>query len=341
MNPPVVPPGNSEPVYLLSLSGDTGCHPENVAQALAARLGWHAATGSDLLGEEHLQRSTGTGKSMPPRAWSWLAASVLVRLAAKGPLIYSVPGGQFLLPSLDRVIRIHLTASESFRIGTLMTELGLTRTEARNQLKKAEADQAKSNRQRFGRIHLRPEAVDAVLNVGNLTVQQTAAMIEALLQARSVLPGQARSALSGMALSQATEAQMLFQIHLKLAEFDITVAQDPAVESGPEFGHPSEEWFAKLLDFYQIAWQYEPRSFPLQWDKDGKVIEAFTPDFYLPEFDLYVELTTMRQSLVTRKNRKIKLLRGIYPHINVQVFYQKDFQDLILKYGLSRAGGAA
>ena len=100
------------------------------------------------------------------------------------------------------------------------------------------------------------------------------------------------------------------------------------------FSHPSEELFANLLDFYRIGWEYEPRSFPLQWDKDGKVTEAFTPDFYLPEFDLYVELTTMKQALVTKKNHKIKLLKAIYPHINIQVFYQRDFQDLIFKYGL-------
>ena len=58
------------------------------------------------------------------------------------------------------------------------------------------------------------------------------------------------------------------------------------------------------------------------------------PISILPEFDLYVELTTMKQALVTRKNRKVKLLRAIYPHINIQVFYQKDFQDLVFKYGL-------
>jgi hypoxanthine phosphoribosyltransferase len=101
-----------------------------------------------------------------------------------------------------------------------------------------------------------------------------------------------------------------------------------------EFGHPSEQVFANLLDFYRIAWEYEPRSFALQWDKDGKVLEAFTPDFYLPEFDLYVELTTMKQANVTKKNRKIRLLRAIYPHVNIQVFYQKDVRDLVIKYGL-------
>ena len=101
------------------------------------------------------------------------------------------------------------------------------------------------------------------------------------------------------------------------------------------FAHPSEEIFANLLDFYRIPWEYEPRSFPVQWDRDGKTSEAFTPDFYLPEFDLYVELTTMKQSLVTKKNRKVKLLRELYPHVNIQVFYQKDFENLIFKYGLA------
>jgi hypoxanthine phosphoribosyltransferase len=89
------------------------------------------------------------------------------------------------------------------------------------------------------------------------------------------------------------------------------------------------------LDFYRIAWEYEPRSFPIQWDADGHVTEAFTPDFYMPEFDLYIELTTMKQSLVTRKNRKIRRLKELHPNLNIQVFYQKDFENLIFKYGLA------
>jgi len=93
--------------------------------------------------------------------------------------------------------------------------------------------------------------------------------------------------------------------------------------------------FANLLDFYRIAWEYEPRSFPIHFDRDGTVLESFTPDFYLSEFDLYVELTTMKQSHVTRKNRKVRLLRELYPRINIQVFYQKDFENLIFKYGLA------
>ncbi len=134
-------------------------------------------------------------------------------------------------------------------------------------------------------------------------------------------------------LSPNAADEIEFETRLELAKRGIVPAGRARVTRA-SFGHPSEEMFANLLDFYRIQWEYEPRSFPLQWDKDGRVTEAFTPDFYLPELDLYVELTTMKQSLVTRKNRKVKLLRAIYPHINIQVFYQKDFQDLVFKYGL-------
>jgi hypothetical protein len=134
-------------------------------------------------------------------------------------------------------------------------------------------------------------------------------------------------------LSPNAADEIEFEMRLELAKRGIVPAGRARVTRA-SFGHPSEEMFANLLDFYRIQWEYEPRSFPLQWDKDGGVTEAFTPDFYLPELDLYVEVTTMKQSLVTRKNRKVKLLRAIYPHINIQVFYQKDFQDLVFKYGL-------
>jgi hypoxanthine phosphoribosyltransferase len=135
-------------------------------------------------------------------------------------------------------------------------------------------------------------------------------------------------------LSAAAEAQLQFRCRLRLSKHGIVPPGNVALPR-KTFAHPSEQIFANLLDFYRIPWEYEPRSFPIQWDREGKVSESFTPDFYLPEFELYVELTTMKQSLVTKKNRKVKLLRELYPHINIQVFYQKDFENLIFKYGLA------
>ena len=105
------------------------------------------------------------------------------------------------------------------------------------------------------------------------------------------------------------------------------------------FAHPSEEDFAKLLDFYCIEWLYEPRSFPLKW-KGGKIAEMFTPDFYLPELDLYVELTTLKQNLLTEKNRKLRQLRELYPEANVRLLNKNDFLKLLAKYGYGPLGEA-
>ncbi len=101
----------------------------------------------------------------------------------------------------------------------------------------------------------------------------------------------------------------------------------------PKFAHASEAELARILDYYGVAWEYEPRTFPIMWSVDGKVVESFSPDFFLPDLNLYVELTTLKQSLVRRKNRKLRRLRELYPDIRVKLFYGKDFRALMLKYG--------
>lgn len=100
------------------------------------------------------------------------------------------------------------------------------------------------------------------------------------------------------------------------------------------FAHPSERECAKILDFYQIHWEYEPKTFPLEWDRQGRITQSFTPDFYLPDLDLYIELTTLNQKLVTKKNRKVRILRELYPEIRIKIFYQKDFKKLLVKFGI-------
>ncbi len=102
----------------------------------------------------------------------------------------------------------------------------------------------------------------------------------------------------------------------------------------PAFAHPSEAEFASILDFYQLAWEYEPRSFPLRHGADGRVVESFSPDFYLPELDLFIELTTLKQSLVTKKNRKLRRLRELYPDINNTRLTPRDYPTRLSKNAL-------
>jgi hypothetical protein len=100
------------------------------------------------------------------------------------------------------------------------------------------------------------------------------------------------------------------------------------------FQHPSEREFARLLDFYGIRWEYEPRTFPLEYNPDGSIRSAFSPDFYLPDLDLYVELTAQSSRLNHLKNRKIRRLKELYPEINIKLFNRRDLQQLALKYAL-------
>ena len=94
-----------------------------------------------------------------------------------------------------------------------------------------------------------------------------------------------------------------------------------------------------MLDFYAIAWEYEPRTFVLMRDRDGKPVQAFTPDFYLPAYDLYIEITTLNQKLVTKKNRKVRRLRERYPEVRCKIFYQRDYLSLVTKYDLEDTSG--
>ena len=100
------------------------------------------------------------------------------------------------------------------------------------------------------------------------------------------------------------------------------------------FAHNSERQFARLLDFYRVEWEYEPTAFPIEWDAAGQPVQHFRPDFYLPGFRLYIEITTLNQRLVTKKNRKVRRLRELYPDVRIKVLYQRDYLSLLAKYGL-------
>jgi hypothetical protein len=309
---------------LIAVSGHPGCRFEEVARLCAQRLGFELLTQSRvaaLAGEEF-----GADAKLPDKAYPSVVTSILARLATQHHLVFCAAGGELQSRHFPGMLRVHVVAPENIRIGNLMLDRRLERPAARKLLLDLEAADRADRKAKFGKAKATAELFDLVLNAESLTTEQMAGVTEVTVAAAGLKE-------RGL-LSPAAEQQLQFQMRLKLARFGI-VPQGQATLRRKMFAHPSEEMFANLLDFYRIAWEYEPRSFPVSYAPDGSVLEAFTPDFYLQEFDLYVELTTMKQSLVTRKNRKVRLLRELYPHLNIQVFYQKDFENLIFKYGLA------
>jgi Cytidylate kinase-like family len=309
---------------LIAVSGHSGCRFEEVARLAAQRLGFELLTQTRL--RSLTSEEFGADTKIPDKAYPSLVTSLLARLATRHHLVFCAAGGELQGRHFPGMLRVHVVAPENVRIGNLMLDHRLERPAARQLMLDLEAADRADRKAKFGKTKATAELFDLVFNSEALTTEQMADLTQAAVAATGIVE-------RGL-LSPAAEQQLQFQMRLKLARFGIVPPGNVTLRN-KMFAHPSEEMFANLLDFYRIAWEYEPRSFPVSYAQDGTVLEAFTPDFYLPEFDLYVELTTMKQSLVTRKNRKVRLLRELYPHLNIQVFYQKDFENLIFKYGLA------
>jgi cytidylate kinase len=308
---------------IVTVSGEPGCRTREVAQIAAQRLGFEPVSASRLAA--WLEEEFGPPESLPEKAWPAAAASILLRRATAAHLVLGADGTELLFRQFPALLRVWVIAPVNRRIGNTMLDDRLDRPAARLRLAEQERNMKARRKARFGRATPDPHAFDLILNAASLDSEHMAALVASAVEARGLVE-------QGF-LAPAAEAQMQFQLRYTLSREHIQPRGKAQLTRAP-FSHPSEQVFANVLDFYRIPWEYEPRSFPIQWDKDGRVLESFTPDFYLPESDLYIELTTMKQSLVTKKNRKIKLLRDIYRDVNIQVFYHKDLQDLVLKYGL-------
>ena len=306
---------------LLTISGDAASRWEEVARGAARMLDFELVTEARL--SQWMTEEFGE-VAIPARMWRAAAVTVLARLSKEHHLAIAVEASEMLFPAMGQVLRARVTAPVAQRVGNLMLDERLEKPQALEGLRELDAEAKRLRKARHGRTALDPGIFDITVNAAH---GQAAEMLAA-----AVARGFGTPELLGAAADE-----LQFRTRLELAQHGIAPAERAQVKRA-KFGHPSEEVFANLLDFYRIEWQHEPRTFALQWDKHGQPTKAFTPDFYLPEFDLYIELTTMKQSLVSHKNRKVAMLRAIYPHINIQVFYQKDFQDLIFRHGSRLAG---
>ena len=87
-----------------------------------------------------------------------------------------------------------------------------------------------------------------------------------------------------------------------------------------EFAEDFEHEFARTLDRRGITWHYKPRTFAVEWDEDGNFIDSFTPTFFLPGRDLYIEIVASNCRSLIDQARKARLLRQQYPGTSIEVF---------------------
>jgi cytidylate kinase len=233
----------------------------------------------------------------------------LLDQAEKTPSVIVGMGGQVIFADNRDSIRVRVIASDKTRIQRIRKKYGLGESEAEKSLQQSDKRHKKYISTLYNIDWADPLYFDLVLNTDYLTVDQCVELIA--FQADMKNNGK----LFGNIGSDKEDADKGF---------------DKAL-----FKHPAEEEFANILDMYGIKWEYEPRTFPVQWDAEGNVTMAFKPDFYLTKYDTYIEITTMEQKYVTTKNKKVKRLRELYPGININIVYKKDFHSLLERFGFS------
>jgi cytidylate kinase len=203
----------------------------------------------------------------------------------------------------DSALNIKIMASDNIRILRTAKKYQLSQKEAENFLKRSDRKRKRFLTTVFDKDWMDLSIYNMILNTDNMSIDECTELISRLLE-------------------------------LKVNQIISTTRneKDIYIEEKPVFKHSTEEEFARILDMYNIQWEYEPRTFPVEWDAEGNVKMAFTPDFYLPKFNTYIELTTMEQKYVTKKNKKARRLRELYG-INISLVYKKDFYSLINRFG--------
>lgn len=306
---------------VITISRQFGAGGELLAELLASELGFMLVDRKAIVAALkemglppqmiRLDEQAVQNEDMEKRRRFYLTAlhEYLISLSVKESFVLVGRGGQFLFKDKADSFHILACAPLSQRIQWIREINQLEKKQASLLVREHDRRKKRYHRQVFDRAWLDAEIYDLVLNTKALTPSGAAKI-----------------------------AAQAFLIFLDKSKKHPSCSQVNFTHRGGErtrFMHPSEEELARLLDFYNIVWQYEPKTFPLQWDQDGNITEAFSPDFYLPEQDLYVELTTQRQQLVWKKNKKAKRLKELYPEVNIKIVYNKDYHHILESFGLS------
>lgn len=228
----------------------------------------------------------------------------LREFAASQPAIIFGLGAQIIFASHPGALHVKIMASSRVRMERIIQAHCLQDKDAQRFLELTDRKHKKYISTLYGRDWADPELYHIILNTDCLTIDEAASL------------------LSYMALNR--EKASLHNGTPLVKKEDMPVV----------FKHKSEEEFARILDMHNIDWEYEPRTFPIKWDTEGNITQAFAPDFYLPRFNTYIELTTMDQKYVSQKKQKVQMLKKLYPGININIVFKKDFHSLVERFGV-------
>lgn len=304
---------------IITISRQNGSLGDEIADALASRLGTTVISRKyaldNFFGEinpgtlDRLNESAKFFETTLPGSTRTYADILVERIRALASesrdkdLIILGMGGSVLLSGFPGALHVRVTASETTRLNTIARKYHITSDEASEVLTIADRKHRKFVRTVYGKDITSPEQFDLILNTDRLSVDEC---VDAVV-----------------------ELARKHDLRVRLSESNENSGTIDHQTRNTAFKNETEEEFARILSMYNIEWLYEPKTFPVEWDAEGNVTMAISPDFYLPRFNLYLELTTMDQRYVTKKNKKMRLVKELYPGTNIRIVYKKDFNELV------------
>lgn len=225
----------------------------------------------------------------------------LSEVVKDSPAVISGLGAQIIFRNHPDALHIKIIGSLERRIERLAGSVNLTESDAQKIIENTDRRHRRYIQMIYGRDWSDPDLYQLTINTDTLSPGECTELLSVFLENRE--------------------------------SFDIPPeSENKTVQKPIIFKNQSEEEFAKVLDMYNLEWDYEPRTFPLKWDSDGNITQAFSPDFYLPRFDTYIELTIMNQKYTSTKKKKMELLKKLYPGTNISIVYKNDYHNLIRRF---------
>lgn len=302
-------------MFFITVSRQTGSHGYEITRLLSERLGLEVIT-HDLVrntwlpevANSHELRMLAESPSFYLNEFGTginFAEYIKARLTEvveKQSVIILGLGAQLIFADHPNALHVRIIASDAVRISRILQVHRLEKQDAERFLELSDRKHKRYINTLYGKDWSDPGLYHITLNTDNLGIDEAVSLL-------AYIAGTKKAAIAH------------------------PVRQDDIAETKPRsFKHSSEEEFSKILDMYNIAWEYEPRTFPIEWDAEGNITKAFTPDFYLPYFDTYIEITTMEQKYVTEKKKKVRLLKELYPGTNINIVFKNDFHALLKRF---------
>lgn len=233
---------------ILTISREYGAGGRDVGQLVATRLDYRYIDKERLFLdlEKHGQRWARVARELDevcPTLWErfdWqyrgyvaLVEALILDYAVQDRVVILGRGGAYLLREVPFCLKVRLVAPWEIRLERIMIRESLDRDAAALLIKKVDQERACYLQANYGRDGRDQTDYDLVLNTGDLSYEEAAAIItKALLDKEALATPAAKEALANLALAHRLKARLAMEPRLFIPTLEVRVENQEIVISG-------------------------------------------------------------------------------------------------------------